>query len=68
MLRQSGGFRSFLLLGIAAIAFYGFTFIPEGIVIGPFSTKTIDVFSDVRADAVSIRNNEYNYFRNLADA
>ncbi len=68
MLKQSGGFRSFLLLGFAAIAFYGFTFIPEGIVIGPFSTKTIDVISDVRADAVSIRNNEYNYFRNLADA
>lgn len=68
MLKRSGGFRSFLLLGVAAIAFYGFTFIPEGIVVGPFTTKTIDVISDVRADAVTQRNEEYNYFRNLADA
>lgn len=68
MLQKSGSFRSFFMLVFAAITFYGFTFIPEGIVVGPFSTKKIDVISDVRQDAASIRNEQYNYFRNLADA
>ena len=68
MSNKFAGFRSFLLLAIAAVTMYGFTYIPEGIEIGPFTTKKVDVLSDVKTDEITQRIDEYNYFRGLADA
>ncbi|KAB2909889.1 MAG: GDSL-type esterase/lipase family protein [Ignavibacteriales bacterium] len=56
MLSNNGGFRSFFLLLIAAVAFYGFTYIPEGIEVGPFSSKKIDVISEIRVDGTALNN------------
>ncbi|MBK7266600.1 MAG: hypothetical protein IPI12_09755 [Ignavibacteriales bacterium] len=68
MIKKFAGFRSVFLLTIAVVALYGFTFIPEGIEVGPFSTKKVDILSDIQKDELSQRNNEYNYFMQLADA